>query len=81
LSVNASIHLSVTGGRYQLHLGPPHDFWASTKSETARAALELIGKLYENERDIKGQPADVRRMARQSHSLPKNVAFFAWSEQ
>jgi len=58
-----------------------HDFWASTKSEIAREALDRIGKLYDIERDIRGQPADVRHAARQQLSQPKVVAFFAWSEQ
>lgn len=58
-----------------------HDFWTSTKSEIAREALDRIGKLYDIERDINGQPADVRHAARQKHSLPKVEAFFIWSEQ
>ena len=58
-----------------------HDFWASTKSEIAREALDRIGKLYDIERDINGQPADIRHAARQKLSLPKVAAFFAWSEQ
>jgi transposase len=58
-----------------------HDFWTSTKSEIAREALDRIGKLYDIERDISGQPADVRHAARQKHSLPKVLAFFTWSEQ
>jgi len=58
-----------------------HDFWASTKSEIAREALDRIGKLYDIERDINGQPADVRHAARQKLSQPKVTAFFAWSEQ
>jgi len=58
-----------------------HDFWASTKSGTAREALDRIGKLYDIERDINGQPADVRHAARQKLSQPKVEAFFTWSEQ
>ncbi len=58
-----------------------HDFWTSTKSEIAREALDRIGKLYDIERDINGQPADVRHAARQKLSQPKVMAFFAWSEQ
>ena len=58
-----------------------HDFWASTKSEIAREALDRIGKLYDIERDINGQTADVRHAARQKLSQPKVTAFFAWSEQ
>jgi transposase len=39
------------------------------------------GKFYDIERDINGQPADVRYAARQKLSRPKVEAFFAWSEQ
>jgi transposase len=58
-----------------------HDFWASNKSEIAREALDRIGKLYDIERSINGQTADVRHAARQTLSQPKIAAFFAWSEQ
>jgi transposase len=58
-----------------------HDFWSSTKSEIAREALDRIGKFYDIERDITGQPADVRYATRQNLSRPKVEAFFAWSEQ
>ncbi|MEH6834599.1 IS66 family transposase [Falsihalocynthiibacter arcticus] len=58
-----------------------HDFWASTKSEIAREALDRIGKLYDIERDINGHLADVHHGARQKLSQPKVTAFFAWSEQ
>ncbi|WP_458792488.1 IS66 family transposase [Yoonia sp. MH D7] len=58
-----------------------HDFWSSTKSEIAREALDRIGKLYDIERDINGQPADVRHAARQKLSWSKIEAFFVWSEQ
>ena len=58
-----------------------HDVWASTKSEIAREALDRIGALYDIERAIAGQPADLRLAARQKLSRPKVEAFFAWSEQ
>jgi hypothetical protein len=58
-----------------------HDFWTSTKSGIAREALDRIGKLYDIERDINGQPADVSHAPRQKLSQQKVVAFFAWSEQ
>ena len=64
------------------HLGRDfHDFWASTKSEVAREALDRIGKFYDVERDINGQPPGVRHAARQKLSRPQVEAFFAWSEQ
>ena len=58
-----------------------HDFWVSTKSEIAREALDRIGKLYDTERGINGQTADVRHAARQKLSAPKVASFFTWSEQ
>ena len=58
-----------------------HDVWASTKSEIAREALDRIGAFYDIERDIAGQPADLRLAARQKLSKPKVEAFLAWSEQ
>lgn len=58
-----------------------HDFWASTKSEIAREAIDRIGKIYDIEREINGRPADVRHAARQKHSAPQVEAFFTWSEQ
>tara|TARA_R110002051_G_scaffold120827_1_gene194007 strand:+ start:2749 stop:3231 length:483 start_codon:yes stop_codon:yes gene_type:complete len=45
-----------------------HHFWASTKSDIAREALNRIGKLYDIERDIIGQPADARYATRQNLS-------------
>lgn len=58
-----------------------HDIWAATKSEIAREALDRIGALYDIEREIAGQSADLRLAARRKHSRPKVEAFFAWSEQ
>ncbi len=58
-----------------------HGFWVSTKSDIAREALDRIGKLYDIERDLVGQPADVRHGVRQKLSQPKVTAFFALSEQ
>jgi transposase len=58
-----------------------HDFWTSTKSEIAREALDRIGKLYDVERNINGQSADVRHAARQKLNQSKVTAFFARSEQ
>jgi transposase len=58
-----------------------HDVWTATKSDIGREALDRIGALYDVERAIAGQPADVRRAARQTYSLPKVEAFRAWAEQ
>jgi len=58
-----------------------HDIWVATKSEIARVALDRIGALYDIEREITGQPADLRLAARRKHSRPKVDAFLAWSEQ
>lgn len=57
-----------------------HDIWTSNKSEIAREALDRIGALYDIERDIAGQPADVRLAARQKHSKAKVEAFRIWAE-
>lgn len=42
-----------------------HDVWTATKSEIAREALDRIGKLYDIERSINGQPANTRYAIRQ----------------
>ena len=57
-----------------------HDVWEATKSEIAREALDRIGKLYDVERRIAGQPADLRKAAREQHSSPQVDAFKAWAE-
>jgi len=57
-----------------------HDEWSKTKSAIAREALDRIGALYDIEREITGQTADIRLAARQKHSAPKVDAFFAWAE-
>jgi len=57
-----------------------HDEWSKTKSAIAREALDRIGTLYDIEREITGQPAEIRLAARQKHSAPKVDAFFAWAE-
>ena len=57
-----------------------HDEWDKTKSAIAREALDRIGALYDIEREINGQPAEIRLAARQKHSAPKVEAFFDWSE-
>ncbi len=57
-----------------------HDIWTATKSPIAREALDRIGKLYDIEREIKGQSADQRKDARQKHSAPKVKAFRTWAE-
>lgn len=58
-----------------------HDEWSKTKSTIAREALDRIGALYDIEREITGQTADIRLAARQKHSAPKVGAFFAWAER
>ncbi|KEZ21171.1 Transposase [Sphingobium yanoikuyae] len=57
-----------------------HDIWTSQKSEIAFEALERIGHLYDIEREISGQPADLRRAVRQARSKPKLEALHAWAE-
>jgi transposase len=58
-----------------------HDVWTSNKSGIAKEALDRIGKLYDIERQIAGQPADVRHAVRQEKSNPKVEAFRTWAEQ
>ena len=58
-----------------------HDVWAGTKSEIAKEALDRIGKLYDIEREIAGQPAAVRLAVRQEKSKPKVEAFRQWAER
>lgn len=57
-----------------------HDIWTSNESEIAREALDRIGALYDTERDIAGQPADIRLAARHKHSKAKVEAFRVWAE-
>jgi transposase len=58
-----------------------HDIWKSTDSAIARDALEQIGKLYDVERAINGQPLERRLAARQQQSRPRVLAFRTWCEQ
>jgi len=57
-----------------------HDIWTSQKSKIAYEALERIGQLYDIEREISGQPADLRRVVRQTRCKPKLEALHAWAE-
>ncbi|TCL91855.1 transposase [Rhizobium sp. PP-WC-2G-219] len=57
-----------------------HDIWTSNKSGIARDALDRIGALYDIERDINGQPPEIRLAARQKQSKPKAEAFRLWAE-
>ncbi len=58
-----------------------HDVWTSTRSEIAKEALDRIGKLYDIERRIAGQSAEVRRAVRQDKSKPLVEAFRTWAER
>ena len=58
-----------------------HDIWTADTSRMAREALDRIGKLYDIERKIAGQPAEMRLAARQKYSAEKVAAFKAWAEQ
>lgn len=57
-----------------------HDIWTSNKSEIAREALDRIGALYDIERDITGQVAEIRLAARLKQTKPKVEAFRLWAE-
>jgi len=54
------------------------EFHAATKSLLAGEVLARIGKLYEIEADIRGQPAEQRKQARQERSRPIVEALHAW---
>ena len=58
-----------------------HDVWTADKSPIAREALDRIGKLYDIEREIAGQSAELRLAARKKYSADKVAAFKAWAEQ
>ena len=58
-----------------------HDVWISDKSGIAKEALDRIGKLYDIERQIAGQSAELRYAVRQDKSKPQVEAFRAWAEQ
>ncbi len=57
-----------------------HDVWKATGSPIAFEALERIGKLYDIETAINGEPLDRRHAARQKDSRPHVEAFRAWCE-
>ncbi len=57
-----------------------HDIWKSTGSAIAEEALKRIGALYDIERQVSGQPAELRLALRQEQSKPKVEAFKAWLE-
>lgn len=57
-----------------------HDIWKATASPVAKDALERIGRLYDIEREVTGQPAERRREARQNRSRPHVDAFRLWCE-
>ncbi len=57
---------------------PFYEFHASTKSPLAAAVLARIGELYAIEAEIRGQPAERRRQARQERSRPIVEALHAW---
>ncbi len=55
-----------------------HDVWQATGSAIAKEALDLIGRLYDIERAINGQPAEVRLALRQEKSRPIAERFRSW---
>lgn len=57
-----------------------HDVWEGKKSEIAREALDRIGKVYDVEREIACQSAELRKAARLKHSRPMVDAFKTWAE-
>jgi transposase len=57
-----------------------YDVWKATGSPIARDALERIGRVYDIEREIVGQPAERRREVRRNRSRPLVHAFRTWCE-
>ena len=55
-----------------------HDVWQATGSAIAKEALDQIGRLYDIERAINGQPAEVRLAVRQEKSRPIVERFRSW---
>jgi transposase len=58
-----------------------HDVWKATSSPVAQEALQRIGRLYDIEREIAGQPAERRRDVRQARSRAHAEAFRGWCER
>jgi hypothetical protein len=56
-----------------------HELHASGKSSLAERALQLIGQLYEIEREVKDSDPDERRRMRQSRARPIADDLHAWS--
>jgi transposase len=57
---------------------PFYEFHAATQSPLAAEALARIGKLYEIEASIRGQPPDVRQAVRQLRSRPLIEDLHRW---
>lgn len=55
-----------------------YDIYANNKSPLANEALKRIAALYEVEAEIRGQPADERRMVRHQRSRPIVEALHTW---
>ena len=55
--------------------------WTGSAFAILLEPLAHNGSFYDIEREITGQPADLRLAVRRTHSRPKVEAFFAWSEQ
>jgi transposase len=60
---------------------PFYEFYVSNKSPLAAEALARIGKLYDIEAEIRGHPADHRRVVRQQRSRPVVEALHAWLQE
>lgn len=56
------------------------DVYAMDRSPIAGEALARIGELYAIEREIRGQPAEVRRRIRQERSAPMLTHLHTWLE-
>jgi transposase len=60
---------------------PFYDYYISSQSPLAAEVLARIGKLYEIETQIRGQPPDVRRAVRQERSRPLVELLHIWLQE
>jgi transposase len=58
-----------------------YDIQAATGSATTTEAIERIGALYDIEREIRGNPADLRRQVRQARARPLVEGLHRWLNQ
>jgi transposase len=58
-----------------------HELHAVRPNAVTEQALARIGELYDIEREIRGQPPDLRRATRQRDAVPRLAALKTWLEE